>query len=175
MTNPYPTTPQPNPWSQGDGFSAPPSTAAHEPVDVLGGASYPTYQQPSSQVEAAGWPTSQFPGAALYQPTPVGADNGQGYTGFDPAPEHPNATTTLVLGIISVCMLFVGFPVTGPIAWYLGSKARKEMRQYPGRYRESSSLNAGWVMGIISSCLLILGVLMIALFILAMLLFAFAV
>ncbi len=49
------------------------------------------------------------------------------------------------------------------------------MRQYPGRYRESSSLNAGWVMGIISSCLLILGVLMIALFILAMLLFAFAV
>lgn len=60
----------------------------------------------------------------------------------------------LVLGILSlvVCSLF------GPFAWYMGSNARKEVQASPTGYSNSGLITAGWVMGIVSSVLLIAGI-----------------
>jgi hypothetical protein len=42
-------------------------------------------------------------------------------------------------------------PILAPIAWVIGGRGRREMRQYPGRWAPSGSLTAGWVMGIIGT------------------------
>jgi hypothetical protein len=78
------------------------------------------------------------------------------YRNYDPnvvfgLPAHPQATTILILGVLGLVIL-----VTAPAAWIMGNKARKEMRQFPGRYQETSSLTVGWVLGIIGTAGLVL-------------------
>ena len=67
--------------------------------------------------------------------------------------EHPQGTTILVLGILSlvVCGLL------GPVAWSMGSKALKEIDSSPGNYTNRGSVNAGKICGMIASILLIIG------------------
>ncbi|MFX4272335.1 hypothetical protein ACQBAR_14040 [Propionibacteriaceae bacterium Y1685] len=67
------------------------------------------------------------------------------------APPHPQATMIMVLGILSV----VGFSITGPFAWYMGSKALKEVDADNRVHAERGSIVAGKVMGIIGSVLLV--------------------
>lgn len=73
-------------------------------------------------------------------------------------PNLPNATTALVLGIISIptcfCMGITGM-VCGIIAIILGSKAMKLYNQSPGVYSISSfnNANAGKICGIVGVCL----------------------
>ncbi|WP_051208769.1 DUF4190 domain-containing protein [Propionicicella superfundia] len=76
-------------------------------------------------------------------------------------PDHPQATTVLILGILSITVL----QLCGPFAWYFGSKARKEIQANPGVYKDGGSLTAGWVMGIIGSILMILWVAFIIIYI----------
>ncbi len=59
-------------------------------------------------------------------------------------PEHPQATTVLVLGVLGLLVV-----VTGPFAWMIGNRARAEVAT--GRYAPSGTLTAGWVLGIITS------------------------
>lgn len=177
MSNPYlqpqqspQQTGQPNPWASGSGFGNLP--AANETFDVLSGSSYQPYRQPTSSVEPNGLAAPQFPGASQYLPATVQSGGAQPYSGFAEAPEHPNAGTVMGLGIASIVMLFFGFPITGPFAWYMGSKARREMRDNPGRWRESSNLTAGWVMGIITSIIMILGLALLLFMVLGLMMFA---
>lgn len=105
-----------------------------------------TYQPPEDSAGAPLPPETPAqpyaaPGAPAY-----GAPPAYGYA----LPEHPQATTILVLGILA--LVFGG--VTGPFAWYMGSKARKEIAA--GQYAPSSSVTAGWIMGIVGSAYLIL-------------------
>ncbi len=73
-------------------------------------------------------------------------------------PVLPNATTALVLGIISIptCICY-GIPglACGIIAIILGSKALKLFKESPGVYSQSSfnNANAGRICGIIGVCL----------------------
>lgn len=164
MTSNYPTAP--DPWAQGEGFGAQPARPTAQlgsPADESAPATFPTYQPQGGELEPLGTAPAQFPGATRFQPT-YGQSNPYS---LGEAPEHPNATTSLVLGIIG---LF--FPIVSPFAWYLGGRGRRDMREQPGRYRESSSLTAGWVMGIIGSLLLMLGVLMMVIMLGAFILFA---
>lgn len=65
--------------------------------------------------------------------------------------EHPQGTTVLVLGIL-------GFFVAGvcaPFAWYLGSKALREIRTSGIRYSNEQSIVVGRVLGIIMTILLL--------------------
>jgi hypothetical protein len=73
--------------------------------------------------------------------------------------EHPKATTAMVLGICSlvVCGL------CGPFAWSIGRNAVREIDASGGRYGGRSQAMAGYVMGVIGSALLGLGLLMILL------------
>ncbi|MBN2624713.1 MAG: hypothetical protein JXA83_15150, partial [Acidimicrobiales bacterium] len=68
--------------------------------------------------------------------------------------EHPQGTTILVLGILSlvVCSLL------GPVAWVMGNNALAEIDRNPTAYTNRSSVQAGRICGIVSSCLMILGV-----------------
>lgn len=79
----------------------------------------------------------------------------------------------MVLGIIALaagamCM----FPILlSPFAWYFGAKARQEMAAEPYRWSGQSEAQAGFILGIIGSVLLILGIvgLLIFAFLLAVL------
>lgn len=64
--------------------------------------------------------------------------------------DHPQSTVVFVLGLLSV----IGFSIVGPVAWIMGNSARKEVRNNPERYRSGGLLTAGWVMGIIGTCLM---------------------
>lgn len=93
-------------------------------------------------------------GGQYYSPTPPPAGPYGGYPPPTYLQPHPQATMVLVLGILA----FVVSGITGPFAWYIGSKARAEMAANPGRWADSSALTIGWVLGIISTVLLIIGV-----------------
>ena len=64
----------------------------------------------------------------------------------------PNATTSLVLGILSIvtciCYGVIGLPL-GIIAFILGNKAMKEFKNNPENYESSGNASAGKIMGII--------------------------
>lgn len=83
-------------------------------------------------------------------PNPYGAP---AYGGYQAVPDHPQATTILVLGIISV---FVG--VLGPVAWWMGSKAKKEIEASGGRIGGLQQVTVGWILGIVMSILLAVSV-----------------
>lgn len=95
------------------------------------------------------------------EPNPYGAP---AYGGYQPVPDHPQAMTVLVLGIVSV---FVG--VVGPVAWYLGAKAKKEIEASGGRIGGLQQVTVGWILGIIMSILLILGLVFFLVIMLAVL------
>lgn len=69
-------------------------------------------------------------------------------------PDHPQATTVLVLGIAS---LFVG--ILGPVAWYLGGKAKQEIEAAAGGLGGLQQVTIGWILGIVMTVLLVAGLL----------------
>ncbi len=153
--------PQANPSQQAP-YGAAPSQGFAEPMgpaDNIGAQSiyqgYPT--APGAPVpQQAAWP-------AVIQ-DPVGYD--YGYSNPANLSEHPNATLSMVLGIIGLFF----FQLLSPVAWYLAAKGRREMATFPGRWRPSGTLTAGFVLGIIGTVFLALG----AAFLLVMLLGIFA-
>jgi len=72
-------------------------------------------------------------------------------------PEHPQATTVLILGILGLVVA----GVLGPVAWFMGNKAIKECEA--GTYTRTGPLTAGRILGIIGTILLIVSVVVIIL------------
>jgi uncharacterized membrane protein YjgN (DUF898 family) len=72
------------------------------------------------------------------------------------APDHPQATTVLVLGIVSlvVCGL------AGPFAWAMGHRVVREIDASNGGYGGRSNAQVGMVLGIVGTGLLALGLLL---------------
>ena len=115
------------------------------PPGQTGGQPYASPTMPNYEAADPAAPYAPYGSTPGYPAAPgYGAVPAYG-TGL---PQHPQATTILVLGILS---LFVA--ITGPFAWYMGSKARKEIAA--GRYAESGSVTAGWVLGIIGTIYMI--------------------
>lgn len=89
-----------------------------------------------------------------YQPQPYSAGPSGGVYAqpYGTLPEHPQGTTILVLGI-------VGFFVTicAPIAWYMGSKAQKEMRASGVHYANEQNIAIGKILGMVLTILAIIG------------------
>ena len=69
-------------------------------------------------------------------------------------PTHPQGTTVLVLGILGLV-----FGICGPFAWYLGTRARNEIRASGMRYANEDQIAIGRVLGMIVTIVLIVGVL----------------
>jgi hypothetical protein len=83
-------------------------------------------------------------------------------------PDHPSATTAMVLGIISLAGVVFCLGVTlvlSPVAWVVGAKAVREIDASPSRYSGRDRANSGKIMGIIGTVLLVLGVIAIILFV----------
>jgi hypothetical protein len=142
---------QPPPYSPApvQGFAEPSG-----PAESIGAQSiyqgYPT---------APGAPAPRQPAWPAVIQDPVGYD--YGYTNPANLSEHPNSVLSMVLGIIGV---FV-FPLLGPVAWYLAAKGRRELAAFPGRWRPSGMLTAGFVLGIIGTVFLALGAMFMLFFI----------
>lgn len=53
----------------------------------------------------------------------------------------------LVLGCLSIAV----FPPTGPFAWYIGARVKREFAEQPGRWTGEDEVKVGYVLGIIGS------------------------
>jgi hypothetical protein len=72
-----------------------------------------------------------------------------------PAPDHPQTTAILILGIVGVSV----FQICAPIAWYLGSKAKKEIEASNGALGGLPMVNLGRVLGIVGTAIIAVGAL----------------
>ena len=93
------------------------------------------------------------PGQPVFPPGWVPA-----YAPYPVSLQHQGATTSLVLGIISVasvvlgltcCLLTVPGVLCAPFAWGIGAKATREIARQPGVYGNLSSAQTGMWMGIV--------------------------
>lgn len=97
----------------------------------------------SDQQQWASPPTHTPPPGWYQHPTPVSL------------PQHPRANAALVLGIVSVCGLVVGVTlVVGPLAWYYGASAMRDIDREPTRWIGRGTAKAGFILGIIGTGML---------------------
>ena len=66
-------------------------------------------------------------------------------------PDHPQATTALVLGILGLVLC----GVCAPFAWHMGNRVLREIHASQGRLGGQSSASAGRIMGMIGTALLV--------------------
>ncbi|TNM36607.1 DUF4190 domain-containing protein [Nocardioides albidus] len=103
---------------------------------------------------------SQQPGTNPYDPRPY-PSYGQGGQYFGPPPDHPQATMVLILGILGLALC----QVIAPFAWVIGGRVRKEIAASQGAIGGSQMVTIGWVLGIVGSCFLMLGLLFVIVYI----------
>ena len=76
---------------------------------------------------------------------------------FHGPPDHPRATTSLVLGISGLVLC----QVLGPVAWAVGQNTAKEIEASRGTLGGLGSAKAGQILGIIATVLLVIGVVVV--------------
>lgn len=66
------------------------------------------------------------------------------------APDHPQASTVLIVGILgmAVCQLLA------PVAWVMGGRVKKEIEAPGSQYGGRSQVQIGYILGIVGTCLL---------------------
>ncbi len=119
----------------------------------------PSNQPPRPSGEQPGyWEQQQQsppgPGQPQYGQPPYGQPPyGQPPVGY--APDHPKATTALVLGILGIVIC----GIIAPFAWRIGKQTLVEIDGSNGQLGGRGSAQAGYVLGIIGTILLGLGLL----------------
>lgn len=71
------------------------------------------------------------------------------------APDHPRATTILVLGIVGLVLC----QVLGPVAWSMGARTLREIDESQGRFGGRQIVNVGRILGIVGTAFLVIGIL----------------
>lgn len=66
--------------------------------------------------------------------------------------EHPEGTLVLVLGVLSLVCSPLGF-----VAWYLGSKAERQIELSGIVYSNAGNIKAGKIVGMVTSILTMVG------------------
>jgi hypothetical protein len=139
------------------------------PAPPPGSSDDPGWQRDES---AYGQPSRPQPfGPPSYGPPQYGQPQyGQAPPGYQPygpgrygGYEHPQGTTILVLGILSLVVC----GILGPFAWSMGSKALREIDANPSPCTNRGSVVAGKICGMIASILLIVAVAFVVIIILA--------
>jgi hypothetical protein len=73
------------------------------------------------------------------------------------APDHPQATTSLVLGVAGVVLC----GLAAPFAWATGRRTVREIDASQGRLGGRGAAQAGYVLGIVGTMILAIGVLVL--------------
>lgn len=134
----------------------------------------PPGQQPGTPPPGYGQPG--YGGSGYGQPgygqagPPPGYGQPAGWYTGPPAqrlPDHPDATKALIIGIIALlggftCLLPA---VVGPWAWVVGRRAVRQIDEQPGRWNGRGQALGGYVMGVIATVLLVLGIVAVLFFI----------
>jgi hypothetical protein len=110
-------------------------------------------QDPDTQPQYGGQPSGQPPYGqpqAPYGQVPQAPGYPMAY-----APDHPRATTALILGILGIVVC----GVIAPFAWRMGKRTVDEIDASHGQLGGRGSAQAGYVLGLIGTVLLVLGVL----------------
>lgn len=147
VSQPSPQQWQPEPYGQ----TTPAPAPGPQPVQQYQSSSDP-YGQSGQGYGASPYGASPYGQSGYGQQPGYGAGYGQmqPYTYGGPlVPEHPRATTVLVLGILGFMTGITGF-----VAWYLGGKAKKEI-QAGAPYRYDGMMKAGHILGMVSGILTI--------------------
>lgn len=158
MTNPpgdgptppeEPTAPQqsqPGPGQAGPGQPGPGQPGPGQP-----GQEQPGYWQQQAQGQQPPYPPHGYPAHGQVQ-----------Y-----APDHPKATTSLVLGILGVVLC----QVIAPFAWSMGKRTLNEIDASQGRLGGRGAAQAGYVLGIVGTVLLGLSLVFILIYVVGMVAF----
>ena len=110
------------------------------------------------QGEPAGPPPHHPDGVPSYPP--YGAPYGPPHGGYPVvAPDHPQASTVLILGIVSV----VACGLAGPFAWVMGNRVLGEIDAAPHQYGGRSNATIGRILGIVATALMGLALVIVVL------------
>lgn len=126
MTDQSSSAPQPDP-AVAPPYSPDEYSASDHPPSTYPPDSYPPSTYPPSTYPPSTYPPSTSPQIYAFQPR-----------------DHPQGTTVLVLGILS---LFIG--ICGPFAWHLGSKTLAEIRGSGLRYDNEQQIVIGRLIGLV--------------------------
>lgn len=143
--SPYGQPPADNPYG-----TPPPQPSPYGPPTDQPGYGQPPVQQPYGQ---PGYPAPPYGGPQPGYPAPA-------------LPNHPSATTALVLSLIglgSIALCGGLLLVLSPFAWRMGATAVREIDAEPGRYGGRDQANAARIMGLVGTVLLALGIIAIVL------------
>lgn len=121
-------------------YGEPPEQPYQQPGQPGGG-----YQQPGGGYQQPGQPP--YPG--------YGYGYGQQYGYPVAAPDHPKATTAMVLGIVGL----VACQIVSPFAWSVGKRTVAEIDASGGRLGGRGQAQAGYILGIVGTIFLGLGLL----------------
>jgi hypothetical protein len=114
------------------------------------GPQQPPYGQPQYGQPQYGQP--QY-GQPQYGQPQYGQPQGSPPVGY--APDHPKATTSMVLGILGIVLC----GLIAPFAWRIGKRTMNEIDASNGQLGGRGTAQAGYIMGIIGTVLLALAVL----------------
>lgn len=143
---PPPAGPPPGAGPQPTSYGAP----AHG-GPPSGPSGVPAGPPPPGYPPAPGYPAPGYPAPGYGYPY-------QGYGGYPMAREHPQGTTVLVLGICA----WVLCGLCAPFAWVMGSNALKEIDANPAAYSNRSAVQAGRILGMVYSLLVLAGIAVLA-------------
>jgi hypothetical protein len=76
-----------------------------------------------------------------------------GQPSYGPPPDHPQATLALVLGILGAVLCVI----CAPFAWVIGQRVVREIDASGGRYGGRGQAQAGYILGMIWTILLAVG------------------
>jgi hypothetical protein len=80
-----------------------------------------------------------------------------------PPQDHPQATLSMILGIVAVVVC----QIVGPFAWVIGKRAMNEIDASGGTLGGRGQAQAGFILGIIATVLLGLGLVFFVIWLIA--------
>jgi hypothetical protein len=156
MTNPYDENPQTQPSPQtpyGQPGQYPQGAEQQAPYGQPG-------QYPQGGEQQAPYGPGQYPQGGQ-QPAPYGQQShmpyGQPYG--TPPQEHPQGTLILIFGILGIFIT-----IFAPIAWYLGNKARQDIRASGFQYSNEQNISIGRMLGKVFTILAIVSIVLVIIF-----------
>ncbi len=120
------------------------------------------YGQPIQNQPSYGQPLQEPPYGQPYGRPGYGQPFQPPYS--QPSREHPQASTVLLLAVIGIPFAFAAY-----VAWYLGSKAKREI-EAGAPYIWGGSIKIGYILAVVVS---IIQIIFISLYILSVILFGF--